>query len=359
VSKKDNKPPDSAIKKASMYPGLTKPVDTAISNAQRLYKNGLEQAPFNDLQTGAIGGLQGLINNLPNTFGGATNYAANVGSGAGVGAAPGQSFLEGVYGNPSGNPAQGTLNGLMQRAAGGSGGLANIAATAGGAMLGGNPYVNQQIASTNADITRDFTGAVMPGIQGRVSQAGIAGSPMEGWQTDDAQRNLADRIAANTTSIRMGDYNNERGYQNQAQLALPGAFATDIGTATGAAGAAGGNYLQDLNQRIGAAGAAGQGYRSDVNTALGAGAQLGGMVQGQANPLIQGYGVGQQYQQAQQQQMNPQWAQLQQYIQMLSGIGGIANPQAAATQMAGYQSGGQQQFGNLLSLGGLVSKAFN
>jgi hypothetical protein len=159
MSKKDNKPPDSAVKKASMYPGLVKPVDSAISSAQQLYKQGLAQAPINGLQTGAVGGLQDLINSLPNTFGGATNYASNIGSGAGVGAAPGQQFLEGVYGGPSGNPAQGTLNGLMQRAAGGSGGLNNIAATAGGAMLGGNPYVNDRIASTNADITRDFTGA--------------------------------------------------------------------------------------------------------------------------------------------------------------------------------------------------------
>jgi hypothetical protein len=83
------------------------------------------------------------------------------------------------------------------------------------------------------------------------------------------------------------------------------------------------------------------------------------MVQGQANPLIQGYGVGQQYQQAQQQQLNPQWAQLQQYIQMLGGIGGIANPGAAAQSMAGYQSGGQQTFGNLLSLGGLGAMMFS
>jgi hypothetical protein len=351
MGKGGNTPPDSAYKKASIYPGLQDPVDKAIKEAQNLYKGGWNQAGFNGLQTGAFQGAQNLLGQLPQGQGG-LNFASNVAQGGAMGA-PGQGFLQGVYGQQTGGPAQQQLDRLATGAEGAiPGSLAGIQGTAAGANMdiAQNPYLQSAISSGNADITRDYTNAVRPGIEGRMGQAGVAGSPMEGWAQGDAQRNLADRLASNTSGIMMGQYGQERGYQQQAQMGMPGAVGTAYGTAGQAAGQGASNWLQSLNSQIGAAGQAGQGYRGDViDQALQAGQGLGQQVSGMINPYLQMYGMGQQQQQAEQGMANPQWTAFNQYLSNLQGLGGMTNPAAAAQAMQGYQSGTQQGIGNLLS----------
>jgi hypothetical protein len=125
-----------------------------------------------------------------------------------------------------------------------------------------------------------------------MGQAGVAGSPMEGWAQGDAQRNLADRLAANTSGIMMGQYGQERGYQNQAQMGMPGAVGTAYGTAGQAAGQGAQNWQQSLNSADRGRGQAGSQYNQGINTALGAGQGLGGQVSGMINPYLQMYGLG-------------------------------------------------------------------
>jgi hypothetical protein len=136
---------------------------------------------------------------------------------------------------------------------------------------------------------------------------------------------------------------------------LPGAWSGEIGTGLNAAQ----GYGSDLANRAGFAQAAGAGARADIGTALGAGGQLGGMYSGVVNPLAQMYGVGQLQQQGQERQDNAGWGNLQQYLGLLGQAGGMANPAAGAQAMQGYQSGGQQMFGNMLALGGLGSMMFS
>src|SRR4051812_49507059 len=235
MGKGNNAPPDSAYKQASLYPGLQKPVDKAINEAQDLYKGGWNQTPFNSMQTGAFQGAQNLMGFLqgggqgygraPGMFGGGPgmsagipesnmppggygpgmsagipegnmppggygpgmsagipegnmppggygagggpvgmgglNFASNVAQGGAMGA-PGQNFLQGVYGQPTGGPAQPMLDRLAAGAEGAiPGSLAGMQATAGGANMdvAQNPYLQSAIASGNADITRDYTNA--------------------------------------------------------------------------------------------------------------------------------------------------------------------------------------------------------
>ena len=153
----------------------------------------------------------------------------------------------------------------------------------------------------------------------------------------------------------MGQYGAERGYQNAAQMGMPGAVGTAYGTAGQAAGQAGQNWQQSLNQQIGAAGQAGQQYNQGIQTALGAGQGLGAQISGQINPYLQMYGLGQQQQQALQGAANPQYNALNQYIAQLQGLGGMTNPAAAAQAMQGYQSGGQQMIGNVLQGAGTAA----
>jgi hypothetical protein len=324
-----------------------------------LYKGGWNQVGFNPLQTGAFQGAQNLLGQLGGQGQGGLNFASNVAQGGAMGA-PGQGFLQGVYGQQTGGPAQQQLDRLATGAEGAiPGSLAGMQNTAAGGNMdiAQNPYLQSAISSGNADITRDYTNAVRPGIEGRFGQAGVAGSPMEGWAQGDAQRNLADRLAANTSGIMMNQYGQERGYQNQAQMGMPGAVGTAYGTAGQAAGQGASNWLQSLNSQIGAAGQAGSQYNQGINTALGAGQGLGGQVSGMINPYLQMYGLGQSQQQAEQAMANPQWTAFNQYLANLQGLGGMTNPAAAAQAMQNYQSPQQQTIGNLLAFGSMASGA--
>jgi hypothetical protein len=349
---KDNKPPDSAYKKASVYPGLVKPLDRAIQDAGNLYKGGYDVPDFNSLQKGAYGNLSNFMSLVGGASQDPIQYASQIG--AGGWSSPGQSFLNSAM-NP--NAATGAYGNLLGQAQQGSGGLDAIRSTAGGAGLdvANNPLLQKQIASSNADITRDYTNAVVPGLEGRFAQTGTAGSPMEGWAQGDAQRNLADRLSSNTNNLLMGQYSAERGYQNQAQQALPGAWSGEIGTGLNAAQ----GYGSDLANRAGYAQAAGAGNRADIGTALGAGGSLAGMYSGVTSPLATMYGIGQQQQQGQERLNNSDWAGMQQYLNMLGQIGGTTNPGAGAQAMQGYQSQGQQTFGNMLALAGTGAMIFS
>src|SRR4051812_40922936 len=104
MGKGNNSPPDSAYKQASLYPGLQKPVDKAINEAQNLYKGGWNQTPFNSMQTGAFQGAQNLLGQLGGQGQGGLNFASNVAQGGAMGG-PGQNFLQGVYGQQTGGAA--------------------------------------------------------------------------------------------------------------------------------------------------------------------------------------------------------------------------------------------------------------
>jgi hypothetical protein len=145
-----------------------------------------------------------------------------------------------------------------------------------------------------------------------MGQAGVAGSPMEGWAQGDAQRNLADRLASNTSGIMMGQYGQERGYQNQAQMGMPGAVGTAYGTAGQAAGQGAQNWLQSLNAQIGAAGQAGQGYRGASTGAAGR-AGAGPASQRHDQPLPADVRPGPAAAAGRAAMANPQWTAFNQY----------------------------------------------
>src|SRR3954471_16252017 len=142
---KNNKPPDSAYKKASVYPGLVGPLDRAIKDAGNLYRGGYDVPDFNALQQGAYGGLNDFMSTVGGSSQGAIDYASQIGSGGWR--SPGQDFLNNAM-KP--NAATGAYGDLMGRALGGSGGLDAIRATAGGSGLdvAGNPMLQKQIASS-------------------------------------------------------------------------------------------------------------------------------------------------------------------------------------------------------------------
>jgi hypothetical protein len=130
-----------------------------------------------------------------------------------------------------------------------------------GAHLNGNPYLQGTIDSTNRDITDQVNSQFMP----RFGSAYHA-------------KALAQQLAANENALRMGNYNTERGYQQdaigQSQAMMGGAQGllnnaaelpwTGVQAANGAVRQASGGYgtsTSTQNQGIGGllAGVAGAG----------------------------------------------------------------------------------------------------
>jgi hypothetical protein len=186
-----------------------------------------------------------------------------------------------------------------------------------------------------------------------MSQSGMLGSSVEQGMQGDAHRDLVDRLGSVESQMRMGDYQNERGLQQQAGMALPGAYGQEINTALAGAGGQAGDYWQGLQAQLGGAQAAGAGYRQDVGQALDAGQGLESVYRGQYTPYEQMMTLGgsrqsqqeRQNQEAQQQfqyAQNDPWAGLQQDARAPTAAWRHDQP-AAAAQYASAQM--QQQGG--------------
>lgn len=310
-------------------------------------------------------------------LGQAYQFGSGVGSGANVGNAPGQDVLEGVAQNGFQNPATGAYGDLLGQAMGGSGGLDYLRQAAGGGFLGSNPYLEGQIDAASEGLTRRYNEAVMPGLETQMDMAGRSGANNAAQTlTSGANRDLLTGLGQIETGIRFGDYQNERGLQQQAGMALPGAFGQEIGTGLAAAGGASGNAWNDLQARMQAASGAGQGYRADVQQAMGAGAMLPSLYQGQFSPMQQAMqfgGMGQQQQErmmAEQQarlrwNQNEPWANLQRVLGTFQGVGGQANPTggaALANQINQQESSGNstaQTVGTLASTAAMMAMMFS
>lgn len=97
--------------------------------------------------------------------------------------------------------------------------LGGIGATAGGSFLGGNPYQAQMMQAATRPLEQQFSNQVLPQIASLYSKAGRYGSnAMQGalgQATEAYTRGLGDI----TSNIAGQQYQQERGLQQQAQLA--------------------------------------------------------------------------------------------------------------------------------------------
>jgi hypothetical protein len=329
-------------------------------NTQLEYGPGVVQ-PWNAAQNAGYQGGVGLAMQGNPAFGQATGYTGGVAGGGNVGAAPGSDWLAGLAQHGADDPASALYGQIAQHAQQGSGGLGYLQGAAAGNYVGSNPYLESNINSALGDVTRSYQNTVVPGLESRMSQSGMLGSSVEQGMQSDAHRDLVDRLGSVESQMRMGDYQNERGLQQQAGLALPGAFGQEVNTALAGAGGQAGDYWQGLQAQLGGAQAAGAGFRQDVGQALDAGQGLESVYRSQYTPYEQLMTLGglqqqqatQQAQEAQQRfqfQQNAPWQKLQQVLGAYGGVAGMTSPQSAA-QYASAQM--QQQGGS--GMGGLLA----
>jgi hypothetical protein len=344
----NNAPSDKQMTKmGGPWQPLQEPLKDLIGDAQDLYNKGNWQYGPNIVQRWrpeqklAFDQAMGIANQGGQALQQAYGFGGQLAGGGMVGNAPGQNVLNNIANQGFQNGARDEYGQLLQTAMGGSGGMDYLRNVAGGGFLGGNPHLEGMIDAASQGVTRRYNEATMPGIETRMAQAGALGSNAEQTLASQANTDLAQQLGNIETGIRGQDYAQERGYQQQAGMALPGAFGQEIGTGLAAAGGVSGDAWNDLQARLTAAQGAGQGYRADIGQAMGAGGMLGGLYGQQYAPQQQMMNWGGQVQQQQERQAAEEqdkfrykqaapWDNLNRILQSFQGVGGQTNPQAAA-----------------------------
>lgn len=297
----------------------------------------------------------------------AMGYSGDVASGNQVNNYAGVGAVNNIANNGIADPTGGNLGNLASGSMAGSGGLDMIRATAGGQYLGANPYLDKQIQAANSDITDQFTGSVIPAIEGRMSMNGRMGSNAEQQMTSEAYKQLGQQLSQNEQTMRGNAYNTERGYQTQAQLALPGAWSGELNTQIGANQANAQDVYSRIQQQLAAASQAHGAQSADVAQALQAGQGLGQnfqnmmmptdktgelLAQEQANRQANLTEQSNRFQYGQ----SAQYDQLQRYLKSLQGIASLGqnNANSAALGPNG-PSGSEVAAQNAMQIASMVA----
>ena len=375
-------PSENTIKQAMIYPELRDPAFRAISDATRLYQQGYSIPRMNRRQWEGIENIEDFGQQYGGQLRDVMGNVSNIAQGNRAGDAPGedyfrsmlqpqgdsssQNFFEATYG-PGGTPKEGwdTLRQAADLADDGSRGMEWLQDTAGGKFLGANPYLNDVISTMNRG-TKDAYGNTIAGLEGNMSRAGGMGGSMEALLRGRENEGLARSLAENEANVRYADYGKERGYQESARQALPGAFATEIGTMTGAGGAynqaamnranmrmnaagqVGQNNRSDLARQMEAANLAGQGYRNDIAQQLGAASQMPGLGTAGFMPGSQLMNAGEYTRANLERQNNAGWEGLQKYLGSLGGVHDLFSQTGASAEQG--PDAGSQLAGNAMQM---------
>jgi hypothetical protein len=380
---------ENTIKNAMIYPELRDPAYRAIQDATQLYQQGYSVPKMNRREWQGIEGIEDFAGQYTGQLRDVMGNVSNIAQGNRAGDAPGddyfrsmlqpqgdsssQNFFEGVYGQ-GGTPKEGwdTLRGAIDLADDQSGGLDWLRETARGSMLSGNPYINDVVGAMNRGTT-DAYGNAIAGMEGGMSRAGGMGGSMEALLRGKQNEGLARSLAENEANVRYADYGKERGYQEAARQALPGAHATEVNTMLNAGNAMNDVAMQRLQaqlaaaqqaqagdqfqqqQRMLAAGKLGEGYRGDIAQQLAAAQLMPGLGTSGFLPGQQLMSAGEYTRNNLQNQNNAGWTGLQQYLDNLKGVTGLFSNQGQIKQAP---DAGAQMVGNATQLGSMAAMGY-
>jgi hypothetical protein len=100
--------------------------------------------------------------------------------------------------------------------------------TLSGEYLNANPFLDAQINAATRGTTQRFAETVMPSVQSSLGRSGRYGNNAATQQLfTNAQRTLAQQLADTEANIRGANYQNERGFMNQAIGQAPALAAQD------------------------------------------------------------------------------------------------------------------------------------
>lgn len=201
----------------------------------------------------------------------------------------------------------------------------NLSGYANGSMLGGNPYLDKILETTNAGIANRVNGAF--GAAGRSFSPSHAAA-------------VAKNIAASDNQARFTDYNQQVQNQFQANQLIDAANNARVGMRTGILGQQFGGEQQGVN---------------NVNTAIGQMPGLDAARYADANALKN---IGSTIEQNQALQANLPWQQLQNYVSTVRNAAGNYGTQTGNSTSETVRpgpSGLQQALGAGLAIAGLAS----
>lgn len=128
--------------------------------------------------------------------------------------------LNGDYLNA--NPATGGLNAIAGQnyISGSTPGVSGLYSTAAGANLNSNPYLDSMFKRASSAMGEQFRNNVMPGVASLYAGAGRYGSNAMNEAMGQSEQRYGDALGNLATDIYGGNYANERGMQQAAQLGL-------------------------------------------------------------------------------------------------------------------------------------------
>ncbi|MGI9490308.1 MAG: hypothetical protein ACR2RF_31345 [Geminicoccaceae bacterium] len=263
----------------------------------------------------------------------AQGFLPGLAGGSFIGAGPGQSTLQQAAGGGFQNLAIPEAQSALDFSRG-FGVPAGLQATAAGENLSA-PFLNGEFARLTDPLVDQFRNIQFPALQGQFGASGLRGTARQGFEQEFLQ-DQANRAVSGVAADLLG---RERGFQQQAQLAIPGLEQNILGGQLGAIGQLGGLSANDINRQIGAAGALQDDFGRDVAQAGQAGFGAPGFATGalgsQVNPLLQ---IGGQQQALQQARNAARDEAIQREVQRAALIGG-ANPGFTGA-VQGQQAGG-------------------
>lgn len=274
--------------------------------------------------------------------GAAQGFLPQIAGGQFVGQGPGQGILQQAAGGQFQNAALPGAQSALQFAQGISGGLPpGLLETAQGGNLG-SPFLSGEFARQTDPIVDQFRNIAFPGLQGQFGASGLRGTNRQEFLEGQLQ-DRGDRALSGVAADLLG---RERGFQQQAQLAIPGLQQNQLAGQLNAVGQFGNLSGGDIQNRLGAAGTLQSDFGQDISQAGQFGLQAPGFATGalgsQVNPLLQIGGL----QQAQrQQQLSARDQAIQSEVNRAAQLSGV--PQFA------FQGGpqGPSVLGEGLSLG--------
>lgn len=179
----------------------------------------------------------------------------------------GQNPANNIYSNiaNSNNPGMGASQGAMTAAQGANPTNANLAATASGANIGNNQYLQQSIANNQQSIADLLKNSTLPTLSGQAAALGRSGSGAFASQINNASDTAANQMSKVATDMYANQYNNDVNSMLHANNQLSNNHNQGVNNQISAANNLGNAYAQNANTQMAGAQGLGNNYQQSIS----------------------------------------------------------------------------------------------
>ncbi|AQS61719.2 hypothetical protein AGRHK599_LOCUS1285 [Rhizobium rhizogenes] len=234
----------------------TSMINNATNATNNLIQSGGANQQANNTYSNLMNGLN--IGSDPSTGG----IAALLSSTANTTAPGSQTYANIANGT---NPGVGASQGAMTAAQGVNPTNANLQATASGANIGNNPYLNQSIANNQQQIADMLKNSTLPSLNGQAAALGRNGSGAFASQINSATDTAANQMAKVATDMYANQYNTDVNSMLNANTQLSNNYNTGISNQISAANNLSNASAQNSNTQLAGAQGLDQNYQNSIS----------------------------------------------------------------------------------------------